>query len=98
MHKHLNIIPVRHSRGKEDRIRGLEPFYRNGLIFHPPGGADALEDQLKRFPSGKHDDMIDALATAVYLAQKPNTGISANIMKQTGIQYTRDGKPFIPNN
>lgn len=65
MHKHLNIIPVRHSRGKEDRIRGLEPFYRNGLIFHPPGGADALEDQLKRFPSGKHDDTCFVKGTKV---------------------------------
>jgi predicted phage terminase large subunit-like protein len=97
MHKRLNIIPVRHSHKKEERIRGLEPFYRNGLIFHPPGGSEALEDQLKRFPSGKHDDMVDALATAIYLAQRPNVQMGGSVMKQTGIQYTKDGRPFITN-
>lgn len=95
----INVHQVRHSSKKEERIKGLEPFYRGGLIFHPPGGAQALEDQLKRFPGGKHDDIIDALSTAVYLAKRPHMYSSngQDVNERVGIRYTKDGKPYISN-
>lgn len=92
--KYINVIPVKQTTNKEVRIRGLEPFYRNGLIFHPPGGADALEEQLKRFPSGKHDDIIDALVTGVYLSHKPVVS-SENPVKTLGMKWGRDGLPIL---
>lgn len=59
---------------KEDRIRRLIPRFEYGTIFFPVslikgrsyGVAkdivEELEDELARFPSGQHDDLIDALA------------------------------------
>ncbi len=94
MGKYINVIPVRQTANKETRILGLEPFYRNGMIFHPPGGSDALEDQLKRFPNGKHDDIIDALNIAVYLSKKP-PGTGQAGVKAIGMSWGKDGLPII---
>lgn len=51
------------ERSKAERIKTLEPFYRNGNIFHASWmkGKD-LEEELQTFPKGKHDDVIDSLS------------------------------------
>lgn len=49
---------------KAVRIRGLIPFYANGMVLHKPGLTD-LEDQLLQFPRNTHDDIIDALSHQV---------------------------------
>jgi len=49
---------------KAMRIRGMLPFYANGLIKHRQGLID-LEYQLIQFPRNTHDDIIDALAHQV---------------------------------
>jgi predicted phage terminase large subunit-like protein len=50
---------------KEARIRTiLQPRYSNHSIYHNNTCTD-LELELLKFPNGKHDDMIDALAWAV---------------------------------
>jgi predicted phage terminase large subunit-like protein len=61
---------LHNDRSKEDRIRGLEPRYTNGGILHcktVPFIHD-LEDELKRFPKAKHDDISDALASILEVA------------------------------
>lgn len=62
------------ERSKEMRIKTLEPFYRNGTVFHAAWmkGKD-MEEQLQTFPKGKHDDIIDAFSMVVPLL---NPGIS----------------------
>ena len=66
----LNIVELKpHGRNKEARIRGLQPLYANGKVLH---NRDLiyniyLEDELLRFPHGKHDDIIDAVAYALDL-------------------------------
>lgn len=42
----------------------LQPRYKMGAVYHKQGMGD-LEYQLKRLPSGKHDDLPDALQIAV---------------------------------
>lgn len=51
------------ERSKENRIKSLEPFYRQGKVFHAlwMKGKD-FETELLTFPKGRHDDIIDALA------------------------------------
>jgi len=49
---------------KAMRIRGMIPFYSNGMIQHRQGLTD-LEYQLIQFPRNNHDDIIDALAHQV---------------------------------
>ena len=48
---------------KETRIKSLEPFYRNGRVFHAAWmkGKD-VETELQTFPKQKHDDIIDAMS------------------------------------
>ncbi len=54
------------SESKEFRIKALEPFYRDGLVFHAPW-MKSLEQELLQFPKGKHDDEMDALASQLEL-------------------------------
>lgn len=63
--EYLPIRPVRpNNRTKDQRIRGLQPLYANRRIYHNKEvrNIKALEDELLRFPRGKHDDVMDALA------------------------------------
>jgi predicted phage terminase large subunit-like protein len=55
------------DRTKDQRIKGLQPVYENGKVFHSKFLANNiyLEDELVRFPRSSHDDIIDALAYAL---------------------------------
>ncbi len=48
----------------------LEPRYAQGVIYHRANMKD-LEYQLIRFPSGTHDDLVDAAQGLVQLLQYP---------------------------
>ncbi len=65
-------------RSKEERIRGLAPFYEFGRIFHVRGcpQVDELEYELIHFPRGKHDDCVDALATILEFGSPPSPNVS----------------------
>lgn len=71
----LPLKEINHrSDSKEERIKALSPFYEFGRVHHvreSPGLAD-LEYELIHFPKGKHDDMIDALATGLEIATPPS--------------------------
>jgi predicted phage terminase large subunit-like protein len=63
--KYLPVVEVKpEERSKDERIRGLQPLYANGVILHNKDLVynDYLEDELTRFPRGKHDDIIDAMS------------------------------------
>jgi predicted phage terminase large subunit-like protein len=72
LHQEMNNrglwLPLREvkpdRRTKDQRIRGLQPLYANRKIFHNKSvtNTNHLEDELLRFPVGKHDDVIDALS------------------------------------
>lgn len=54
------------NESKEFRVKALEPFYREGKVFHQHW-MKTLEDELLTFPKGKHDDEVDALASQLDL-------------------------------
>jgi predicted phage terminase large subunit-like protein len=63
---------------KPSRIKGLIPYYANGLIFHrdAENAANAkhieeLEQELIDFPTPEHDDASDALSAAVQKVYAP---------------------------
>lgn len=72
------VRSTRMGNDKEYRIKALEPRYFNGMIYHDrhdPHTAD-LEEQLRTFPRGRYDDLIDALAYINQIAfQRRNKGI-----------------------
>lgn len=64
--------PTRHMGSKEERLQALlEPAYENLSVFHYRGGnCQTLEEELiLKFPP--HDDIKDALATAIEHAHPP---------------------------
>lgn len=79
MKKRNRTIPLmelkNNDRSKDERIRGLQPRYEMGSIFHPQQTfvpeIENLEDELRRFPKNAHDDIIDSLASQLELAFPP---------------------------
>jgi len=72
--KSLPIKDLKHAEvTKDERIRGLQPRYETGQVFHNKQASlmSLLEDELRRFPRGRNDDLIDALASMLELANPP---------------------------
>lgn len=76
MRSRNHFVPIKelkHAKegSKEERIRGLEPRYEIGTILHPYKTdmplIVALEDELRRFPVNKNDDLVDSLASQLEL-------------------------------
>ena len=61
------------ERRKELRIEMLAPRFATGTIWFPLGAGflTELEGELLKFPTGIHDDLIDALAYVEQLALVP---------------------------
>jgi hypothetical protein len=57
------------SVSKEERIRALVPFYRQGLIWHNKSASGPLEAQLMSYPRSKYWDVMDAFAYIVELLE-----------------------------
>jgi predicted phage terminase large subunit-like protein len=64
----LNIVGIPVKTDKITRAMALQVRYETGLIFHEKNlmGSD-FERQLFSFPSGEHDDMVDATVHAFNL-------------------------------
>lgn len=71
--KYPNMVLLKHQQTqKETRIRGIVPRYENGKIFHIEGRCEDLENEAARFPKGKHDDCLDAVAYQNQIAEPPS--------------------------
>jgi len=79
--RYLPIIELKpYARSKDQRIKGLQPLYANGKVYHSKELVYNvyLEDELTRFPNGKHDDLIDALAYSLDLMHPPVKKVTSN--------------------
>lgn len=86
------VEDIKQQGDKQGKIRRLLPLYRNGLIYQKRD-MYLLEKQLKEFPRGKHDDLIDAtqmLYDMYTLQPRNNTKFEA-----PKIKYDSNGRPFI---
>lgn len=67
---HFLLEEVRPQGEKEARIRtNLQGRYSGHTIIHPKYWVSELELEILKFPNAKHDDRVDALASAVWLTQ-----------------------------
>lgn len=67
----LNIKELTHTtQSKETRIRALIPRWESKSIFFV-GNCDDLRQEMRTFPRGQHDDVIDSLAMQEEIAEKP---------------------------
>lgn len=80
--------PTRWQGSKEERIMAvLEPKYANGQIWHYQGGnTQVLEEELI-FTNPAHDDVKDALASAIDFAVAPMNMFTINKQKEAPMQY-----------
>ena len=70
--KFLKIVELQHNQvNKEVRIRGLLPRYESHGVYHITGNCVDLEDEQINFPQGVHDDVLDAEAYQLQIAEKP---------------------------
>lgn len=69
----LVIEPVRPTKNKEERIEAiLQPRYANRQVYHYPGGnCELLEEELI-MQKPPHDDIKDALSSAVEISVPPS--------------------------
>lgn len=67
----FSITPVKH-RGinKEVRIRGLIPRWENRSVFLVGDNTELL-DEMRTFPNGQHDDVLDSFSMQVNIAKAP---------------------------
>jgi len=76
---YLPITQVKpQNRSKDQRIKGLQPLYANGKIHHAKITAfiNELEDELMRFPRGKHDDVIDSTSYLLDIIYPPRKKVT----------------------
>lgn len=64
----LKVVELKPRAKKEDRIKALVPLYRTGLILHNEGVCGELESQLVTYPQSQYDDVMDATAYLVEMA------------------------------
>lgn len=65
---YFNMVELKSLQKKEQRIRGLQPLFKAGVLYHRANMVK-FEEQLLSFPRGIHDDYIDALAMQLELVQ-----------------------------
>jgi len=88
----VHIEDIRQSGDKETKLRKLIPLYRNWHIYHKVGMTE-LEFELKRFPRGRNDDIIDAEQMLYSMYEiTPNTWAYKDTIN---IEYDEFGRPLL---
>lgn len=65
----IPVVGIRPNAPKESRIKALQPLFENGKVLVASHHENFI-GQLVEFPSGRHDDMIDAFEMAVSLGNR----------------------------
>jgi hypothetical protein len=68
--KNIEVVELQARGDKDDRIRGMRPFYRMGYVYHNKSACNILEGQLISFPHSKRKDIMDAEAYIVEMLEK----------------------------
>lgn len=63
----MAVVPQKPDKDKVRRLMAVARFFEAGRIYFVQGGkgVQALYDQLMEFPSGSHDDMVDAMVYVI---------------------------------
>lgn len=77
--------PNRHEGNKEERMAAiLEPRYDNLMVYHKRGGNWQLLEEELVSNAPAHDDIKDALASAIEIAVKPTQQLGTNRLQKEG--------------
>ena len=81
--------PTRHSGSKEERMAAiLEPRYDNLSIYHYKGGHCQLLEEELISNNPPHDDIKDALASAIEIAVRPSSNMAHRRNSNSNIIYS----------
>lgn len=86
----MKLAMSRSGRSKQYRIEAMRPFFKQGKIRILKNHID-LKGELLSFPTGKHDDIIDALALNLELV-KPAKAIKQPVMPGTFGEFWENRK------
>ncbi len=79
----LPIVELLHGgTAKHTRIRGLIPRYEAGAVYHIANETLELEEEQVKFPAGAHDDVLDALAYQLQIAEAPRDDIDREMREK----------------
>lgn len=104
--KWLPIVEIRRDNrtSKQQRIKGLQPWFRNGSIKFADNQPHklAIINEIMRFPKYAHDDILDTIADAM---QNRDGGVNSDVLPQDkpnmvgGARSVKlpDGSMTVPN-
>lgn len=74
--KRINPYPVKQDRDKVRRAQSITNFFQEGRVYFDENdpGQEWLKDELTLFPTGDHDDGVDALVGCLQDVQEANLG------------------------
>lgn len=100
MQKRNHFLVTKQLKWETDKITRIEtilqPRYAQNIIYHRQNMGD-LEYQLLRFPSGKHDDIIDSLQSVCQLLKYPKRVTSKKETGDEGFDWLRKHAVYNPN-
>lgn len=70
------ISEIKSLNKKEERIKGLQPMFKTGIMFMRKNEMK-LEEQLLSFPKGLHDDYPDALSMQIQLMENTHRRVES---------------------
>jgi hypothetical protein len=75
----LEFMPRNNQQSKQQKIRGLRPWFQDGKIVFSEGLAHrtAIESEIKGFPKFRHDDFLDTLTDLMHEARG---GITSGVL------------------
>lgn len=80
--------PNRHEGSKEERMAAiLEPRYDNLSVYHRRGGNWQLLEEELVSNAPPHDDIKDALASAISISVKPTAYHAGNVLRNENVVY-----------
>lgn len=89
--KFFTITPLKHhGTKKETRIRALIPRIESKSVFFI-GDCNDLEQEMRVFPRGQHDDILDAFAYQEDIAFKPHDESSFDVFEEDKPLYASIG-------
>ena len=74
-------VEVPRFKDKVTRAFGVQPYFQNRKVFFLKGKMAIVKGELNDFPDGAHDDVFDALETAITLAVE-RTRMGNDLRKQ----------------
>ena len=98
LQREMFCIPINPLGGKVARVNAVAPAIESGHVLLPDPGKNSwvlsFIDQFSAFPSGAHDDMVDAASQALTRMMFSSGDIAAPVISEDEALYRREEAQF----